>query len=43
MSGPSVERGAGVRVDDGTRTRNILDHNQVLCQLNYIHRVPVRA
>lgn len=24
-------------VDDGTRTRDVLDHNQVLYQLNYIH------
>lgn len=25
------------RVTDGTRTRNILGHNQTLCQLNYRH------
>lgn len=27
-------------VTDGTRTRDILDHNQVLYQLNYGHHVP---
>lgn len=26
------------RVNDGARTRDILDHNQVLYQLSYIHR-----
>lgn len=25
---------------DGTRTRDVLDHNQVLYQLNYSHHVP---
>ncbi len=26
------------RVTDGTRTRDVLDHNQVLYQLNYGHQ-----
>jgi hypothetical protein len=26
------------RVDDGTRTRDRLDHNQELYQLSYVHR-----
>ena len=26
-------------VDDGTRTRNAWNHNPVLYQLNYIHRI----
>ena len=26
-----------LRVSDGTRTRDILDHNQVLYQLSYTH------
>ena len=35
-------RGGGVA--DGTRTRDVLDHNQVLYQLNYSHhRVAVKA
>ena len=35
-------RGSGVA--DGTRTRDVLDHNQVLYQLNYSHhRVAVKA
>ena len=25
-------------VSDGTRTRDVLDHNQVLYQLSYTHR-----
>ena len=28
-----------MRVSNGTRTRDILDHNQVLYQLSYTHRV----
>ena len=28
-------------VSDGTRTRDVLDHNQVLYQLSYTHRVPL--
>ena len=33
-----------VGVADGTRTRDVLDHNQVLYQLNYSHhRVAVKA
>ena len=28
-----------MRVSDGTRTRDILDHNQVLYQLSYAHQV----
>jgi hypothetical protein len=27
-----------VKVDDGTRTRDRLDHNQELYQLSYVHR-----
>lgn len=27
------------RVTDGTRTRDVLDHNQVLYQLNYGHQL----
>ena len=27
----------GIGVADGTRTRDVLDHNQVLYQLNYSH------
>ena len=30
--------GAG-RVSDGTRTRDFLDHNQVLYQLSYTHHL----
>ena len=34
----------GIGVADGTRTRDVLDHNQVLYQLNYSHhRVAVKA
>ena len=33
---PKVPGSAGVA--DGTRTRDVLDHNQVLYQLNYSHR-----
>jgi hypothetical protein len=29
----------GIRVSDGTRTRDHLDHNQELYQLSYAHRV----
>ena len=29
-------------VSDGTRTRDVLDHNQVLYQLSYTHRDPSR-
>ncbi|SPF03331.1 hypothetical protein SMA5143A_4103 [Streptomyces sp. MA5143a] len=37
--GPVRFRGPGrcIRVSDGTRTRDILDHNQVLYQLSYTH------
>lgn len=34
---PRVSRGF-VRVSDGTRTRDRLDHNQELYQLSYAHR-----
>lgn len=30
----------GVGVSDGTRTRDVLDHNQVLYQLSYTHHAP---
>jgi hypothetical protein len=30
-------------VSDGTRTRDILDHNQVLYQLSYTHHAPTWA
>ncbi len=30
-----------MRVSDGTRTRDILDHNQVLYHLSYTHHGPV--
>ena len=37
-----MRRGSGVA--DGTRTRDVLDHNQVLYQLNYSHhRVAMKA
>ena len=37
-----MRRGSGVA--DGTRTRDVLDHNQVLYQLNYSHHyVAVKA
>lgn len=40
---PAHER-RGVGVADGTRTRDVLDHNQVLYQLNYSHHgVAVKA
>ena len=29
-------------MSDGTRTRDVLDHNQVLYQLSYTHRDPSR-
>jgi hypothetical protein len=29
---------SGRGVDDGTRTRDRLDHNQELYQLSYVHR-----
>ncbi len=29
-------------MSNGTRTRDILDHNQVLYQLSYTHHVPLR-
>lgn len=37
--GPALAgRPFSIRVSDGTRTRDILDHNQVLYQLSYTHR-----
>ena len=37
---PALSAGmAGHRVSDGTRTRDHLDHNQVLYQLSYTHHV----
>ena len=29
----------GFRVTDGTRTRDVQDHNLALCQLSYGHRL----
>lgn len=38
--GPGPKTGAlPFRVSNGTRTRDILDHNQVLYHLSYTHRV----
>lgn len=34
-----ANRPSAFRVSDGTRTRGILDHNQVLYQLSYTHHV----
>ena len=34
---PKQESGAGARVSDGTRTRDIRDHNAALYQLSYTH------
>lgn len=31
-----------IRVSNGTRTRDILDHNQVLYHLSYTHHVACR-
>ncbi|MEY3732876.1 MAG: hypothetical protein RL347_235 [Actinomycetota bacterium] len=36
-------RQAKLGVSDGTRTRDVLDHNQVLYQLSYTHRDPSRG
>ncbi len=33
----SADRALSFRVSNGTRTRDILDHNQVLYQLSYTH------
>lgn len=33
---------AAMRVSNGIRTRDILDHNQVLYQLSYTHHGPLR-
>jgi hypothetical protein len=33
----------GTGVSDGTRTRDILDHNQVLYQLSYTHHATASA
>ena len=35
---PGINRGLK-RVADGARTRDLLDHNQALCQLSYSHHV----
>ena len=35
------ERPAFLGVSNGTRTRDILDHNQVLYQLSYTHHAPL--
>jgi hypothetical protein len=35
-----MRRFAAVRVSDGTRTRDRLDHNQELYLLSYAHHVP---
>ena len=38
MRGVSPNGSGGV--SDGTRTRDILDHNQTLYQLSYTHQAP---
>jgi hypothetical protein len=35
-----AKRGFSLRVSDGTRTRDRLDHNQELYQLSYAHHGP---
>jgi hypothetical protein len=35
-----AKRGLSLRVSDGTRTRDRLDHNQELYQLSYAHHGP---
>ena len=41
---PGTESAGVCGVADGTRTRDVLDHNQVLYQLNYSHhRVALKA
>ena len=35
-----MRRSAALRVSDGTRTRDRLDHNQELYQLSYAHHAP---
>jgi hypothetical protein len=42
MGEAPVSRGLG-GVSDGARTRDILDHNQVLYQLSYTHHGSPRA
>ena len=39
MQKPRASRGS-LRVSDGTRTRDRLDHNQELYLLSYAHHVP---
>lgn len=39
--GPRVRKGFPVRVADAARTRDLLNHNQVLYQLSYSHHVQV--
>ena len=34
---PPTPKRRGIGVADGTRTRDVLDHNQVLYRLNYSH------
>ena len=43
LEGPSTppRTASDLGVSDGTRTRDILDHNQVLYQLSYTHHGPV--
>lgn len=36
---PASNTGTRLGVSNGTRTRDILDHNQVLYQLSYTHHV----
>lgn len=37
------ERRGNVGVSDGARTRDVLDHNQVLYQLSYTHHAPTNG
>ena len=39
----ALRRFAALRVSDGTRTRDRLDHNQELYLLSYAHHVPPRG
>jgi hypothetical protein len=40
LRNPASAAGVRLRVSDGTRTRDRLDHNQELYQLSYAHHVP---
>jgi hypothetical protein len=37
QNGGAITDAHALRVSDGTRTRDVLDHNQVLYQLSYTH------